>query len=327
MSRFEPADTRSLDNRVVEQALHWMVALQSGTSSAAEQQACQRWREESTQHELAWQRLAGLNQELRDSTRGLSASGARGLLQARGATSRRTLLKGFAGLSVAVATGFSVRERVLLPELFSDYRTGTGERRQFLLPGGVDINLDTRTALDVHPAAAGSELTLNLGRVLIDIGADARLSVHTANGRVTPAARSRLIISQDVSGVPGTQVQMLAGGASVQMPRGGATVQISSAQQRLFDSRGAGPLTSVPSSAEAWTRGLLIAERMPLGEVIAHLDRYRRGVLRCDPAVAALQVSGAFSLDRPEASLDLLTRVLPVQVSRVMGYWASVMPA
>lgn len=326
MSRFEPADTRNLDNRVVEQALHWMVALQSGTSSAAEQQACKRWREENTLHELAWQRLAGLNQELRDSTRGLSAAGARGLLQARGATSRRTLLKGFAGLGVAVAAGFSVRERVLLPELFSDYRTGTGERRQFLLSGGVDLNLDTRTALDVHPVAAGSELALNLGRVLIDVGVDATLSVHTVNGRVTPAARSRLIISQDVPGVPGTQVQMLAGRSSVQVPRG-VTVEIGSVQQRLFDSRGAGPLASVPSSAEAWTRGLLIAERMPLGEVIAHLDRYRRGVLRCDPAVAALQVSGSFSLDRPEASLDLLTHVLPVQVSRVMGYWASVVPA
>ena len=30
---------------------------------------------------------------------------------------------GFAGLGVALATGFSVRERILLPELFSDYRT------------------------------------------------------------------------------------------------------------------------------------------------------------------------------------------------------------
>lgn len=33
---------------------------------------------------------------------------------------RRTLLKAFAGLSVATALGLSVRERVLLPELFSD---------------------------------------------------------------------------------------------------------------------------------------------------------------------------------------------------------------
>jgi transmembrane sensor len=88
-----------------------------------------------------------------------------------------------------------------------------------------------------------------------------------------------------------------------------------------------GSVEPLDAGAQAWVDGLLIAERMPLGQVLAQLDRYRRGVLRCDPAVAALQVSGSFSLDRPDASLDLLASVLPIRVQRVFGYWANVVVA
>ena len=98
-------------------------------------------------------------------------------------------------------------------------------------------------------------------------------------------------------------------------------------RQLSFDRLQGGPLATVSFSADAWTQGLLIAERTPLVEVLEQLDRYRRGVLRCDPAVAGLQVSGSFSLDQPEASLDLLAKVLPVRVQRVFGYLATVVPA
>ena len=41
MSRFPRIDNQPLDPGVVEQAMLWMVTLQSGVSSLAEQQACQ----------------------------------------------------------------------------------------------------------------------------------------------------------------------------------------------------------------------------------------------------------------------------------------------
>ena len=102
MSLFEPANTQRLDQDVVEQALQWMVTVQSGVSTEAELLACQHWRAQSAQHELAWQRLTGLNTDIRDSTRMLPAAGARTLLRSRNAPGRRTLLKGFAGLKEGV---------------------------------------------------------------------------------------------------------------------------------------------------------------------------------------------------------------------------------
>ncbi len=322
MNRFKVANDQPLDESVLDQALNWMVALQSGTSSAAEQQACQHWRNENPQHELAWQRLAGLSRDMRLNTHVLTAPGARQLLQARSAVSRRTLLKGFAGLSVATALGLSVRERVLLPELFSDYHTATGERRHVRLAEGGELQLDTRTAIDVE----GARLALNLGRLLLANGTSDTRAIKTANGWIRPAALSRLIISHGLPHQPGTQVQMLSGSALVE-PLHGPRTHVEAGQQLSFNSLLSWQPTRVPPTAEAWTQGLLIAERMPLGEMLEQLDRYRRGLLRCDPAVAGLQVSGSFSLDQPEASLDLLAKVLPVRVQRVWGYLATVVPA
>lgn len=326
MSAFKPEEHQALDTAVVEQAMLWMVALQSGVSDAAQQQACQHWRQESPQHELAWQRLAGLNRDLRDSTSTLPASSARRLLQARSTSSRRMLLKGFVGLGVAAATGFSVRERVLLPELFSDYRTTTGERRQFQLAGDIQFNMDTQTALDVSNRSHPPVLTLNLGRILLAVGAGNPIRVKTANGWIQPTTLSRLIISHDLDGLPGTQVQVLTGSALV-APLHGDSFAIGTNQQRAFDSNRSGLPGHVAATAEAWAKGLLIADRMPLAEVVTQLDRYRRGLLRCDPAVAGLQVSGSLSLDNPDASLDLLASILPIRVQRVFGYWATVVPA
>ncbi|ETK18790.1 DUF4880 domain-containing protein [Pseudomonas sp. FH1] len=322
MNRFKSANDQPLDECVLDQALNWMVALQSGTCGAAEQHACQQWRNENPQHELAWQRLAGLSRDMRLNTQALPASNARQLLRARSVPSRRTLLKGFAGLSVATALGLSVRERVLLPELFSDYHTATGERRHLRLADNGELQLDTRTAVDIR----GAHLALNLGRLLLSTGASTGTAVQTANGWIRPAALSRMIISHDLPRQQGTQVQMLAGSASIE-PSHGASLLLGMGHQLSFDRLQGGPLATLSSGVEAWTQGLLIAERMPLREVLEQLDRYRRGVLRCDPAVAGLQVSGSFSLDQPEASLDLLAKVLPVRVQRVFGYLATVVPA
>ncbi|NMY71316.1 FecR/PupR family sigma factor regulator, partial [Pseudomonas sp. WS 5414] len=55
MSAFKPMDDQgAVDHRVLDQALEWLVLLQSGTSSAEQQAGCLAWRRADPQHELAW---------------------------------------------------------------------------------------------------------------------------------------------------------------------------------------------------------------------------------------------------------------------------------
>ena len=63
---------------------------------------------------------------------------------------------------------------------------------------------------------------------------------------------------------------------------------------------------------------------MPLADLVAELARYRRGVLRCDPAVAHLRASGLYSLRDTDRALDSLARALPVRVRRLSPWWVTV---
>jgi transmembrane sensor len=310
----EPA----LDPAVVEQAMLWLVRLQSGVCSEAEQLACQRWRTESSAHELAWQRLNGLGQGLRESTHGLSAQGARQLLQARTQVSRRAVLNGLVGAGVLIAGGYSLQQRTLLPTLFSDYTTRTGERRSWRLQGDIALQLDTGSALDIE----GPLLTLNRGRLLLELGENAEVRLRSAQVLLKPAQASRLVVRQLATT---TQVQLLKGAALVEYGQG-ARQELAAGWQQRFSAAGAEPPQPLNAAATAWTQGQLVAERMPLTQLLAELDRYRPGILRCDPRIAGLRVSGTFSVDQPDASLELLTEVLPVRVQRVLGYWAQVVP-
>ncbi|WP_409300381.1 DUF4880 domain-containing protein [Pseudomonas sp. KCJK8993] len=327
MNPFQPQDQQGpVPPQVLEQALHWWVCLQSGQDDAGQAAACEAWRQADPQHELAWQRLAGLGSGLRDSTASLPAAQTRQLLQTRGNHSRRTLLKGLTGLGLLAASGWSVRERILLPELFSDYRTGTGQRRQLQLAPSIDLQLDTRTAVDIETDAVGRHLRLNSGRLLLSLGSLTPVQIHTADAWVVPAPLTRLMVSIGLPGRMATQVQVIAGHATLKRP-GDNDLVLDGNQQVRIHATNNDPVHPLPASASAWTQGQLIAERMPLAEVLAELDRYRPGILRCADEVAMLRVSGAFSVDRPEASLELLARTLPIRIQRVMGYWATVVAA
>jgi len=76
-----------------------------------------------------------------------------------------------------------------------------------------------------------------------------------------------------------------------------------------------------------WTRGVLYADRMRLDNFLAELDRHRPGLLRCDPAIADLRISGAFQLHDPEQVLTVLTMTLPVRLVYRTRYWATLVPA
>jgi len=95
-------------------------------------------------------------------------------------------------------------------------------------------------------------------------------------------------------------------------------------RQGSFDARAVSSLSALTPHAAGWLQGVLIAERMPLGEVLAQVARYRDGVLRCDPALAAMPVDGIFQLNDPDNILLLLQDSLPIRLVRRTRYWISV---
>jgi len=74
----------------------------------------------------------------------------------------------------------------------------------------------------------------------------------------------------------------------------------------------------------AWRQGSIIAIDRPLGELLADLSRYRRGVLQCDPQIAGLKISGAFPIDDTDRALAALESGFSLQIKRYTRYWVRI---
>ena len=74
----------------------------------------------------------------------------------------------------------------------------------------------------------------------------------------------------------------------------------------------------------AWRQGSIIAINRPLGELLADLSRYRRGVVRCDSRIADLKISGAFPIDNTDLALAALQSGFALTINRYTPYWVTV---
>jgi transmembrane sensor len=324
---FHPNDHgQPIHPRIVEQAVHWLVTLQSGVATPEEQQACAHWRQHHPDHERAWQRLSGLGQDVRSGAAGMSAFAARQTLRGAGRT-RRIVLKSVAGFA---ATGWGMwmaREQTPWQVWVADHHAATGERRTVVLADGTQLVLGSQSAVDVQFDDQQRLVVLRTGNVMVTTGKDPAkrpLVVVTGSGSIRPigtrfTVRYEPHILRDV-----TRVAVIEGAVNVSVRARDATLLLRAGQQTSFTSDMIDAPVSLQAGAVAWVDGMLVAERMRLSDFVVELGRYRPGLLRCDPAVADMLVSGAFPLDAPESVLAMLQEILPVQVRYMTRYWATI---
>lgn len=306
----------------IEQAADWFSLFASGEACPGDRDAWQRWLEASPHNVWAWRQAERLQQRLQGMPGDFSGR-VFGLAREYRRHSRRTVLKGLLLALGTGALGLGGYREFEQGVLFADYRSGIGERLPVTLADGSQLLLNTQSALDVRYAGGQCRVTLRRGEVLLNATPGARLSVATAQG-VVRAEGGRFAVRQlDAA----TQVQVFSGQVQVQPEHSLAATALEQGRACLFD---AGRILStrvLDYAADAWSRGLLIANDQRLADFLADLGRYRPGLLRCDPQVADLRLSGTFELDDPEQIFRALASALPVRVERRTRFWITVMPA
>lgn len=311
--------------RLIDSATRWIVLLRSGHATAADWQAWQRWRSEDPRHEQLCQRL---DQQLGVFQVPL-AQGVRGevLQHALNApSSRRKVLQGaLVGAGVAVGAGLLAGPLgVPLGDLGADIRTGTAERRTVLLPDGSQLHLNARSAADIDFDQQQRRVRLREGELLVQVApqADRPFVIHTEQTRVFVQGSRLLVREREGLGY----VAALKGALQIDR-QSGPRLPVASGFAVSYERDRFGPVQPNTLGATAWLDGLLEVRDRPLSEVIDALRPYRHGVLRLDPAVAGLRVSGLFRLDNPEQILDTLARTLPIRIGRRTGLWVTVSAA
>ena len=316
----------AIDPGAARVAAQWLVRLRDGALSAAEQQAFDAWRDSHPAHREAWRRAELVCQAM--------AIVPPALRQQQPQEQRRRTVKQLAILIACAAPPLLLASRSPWWESWrAGVSTGTGEIRHMPLPDGTRLAMNTATAIDVAFDDNTRLIVLHAGEIHLRSAPDpatvARpLMVRSANGSVRALGTRFSVREEGGLFSPRTHVCVTQGAVEIVPSQAHQAARtIGSGWQTSFDANAVAGVAAAPAGSEAWLQGVLIAERTPLGEVLAQLARYRNGVVRCDPAVARLPVDGIFQLNDTDRILALLQVSLPIRVSLRTPYWVSVGPA
>lgn len=311
-------------HQVLQQAAQWYARLGAAEVDGSAQHAWQQWYSAEPMHRQAWAAVERISQRLHP-LQGDADSAAQTLLLARGNLSRRKALRALGISSAALLLGATVgRERLrdTLAVWRAGQRTGVGEVRSLALADGSQLWLNSATAVDIDYRSDLRLLHLLEGEILIQTAADARpLVVNTGEGRLR-ALGTRFSVQ---SGEQQTRLSVFEGAVETRTDFAAPRV-IQAGQQLSFDRHAWGALAGASQSRQSWTRGVLLADNLRLGDFVEELRRYRHGHLGVAPEIADIKVVGAFPLNHPDQALDMLASALPIRVQRTLPWWVSLEP-
>jgi transmembrane sensor len=308
---------------ILDEAADWLMRLNAGLSTR-EQKELDCWRNRSAAHAQAWRRAEGLLHKLE----GLPPQVSMSVLNTPPDPKRRAALKYLLIAMGGVPLGWAAFDISERKGWGAEFRTVVGERRELRVADGSQITLNTDTAIDTYFDERQRLVVLRRGEILIETAKDpftpARaFLVETPEGGLQ-ALGTRFDVRRDSAGR--TLVAVFDGVVRV-APNSGEVVTLNAGEQCVMTSSGVVNHKAADVAAVAWTQGMLVADGMRLGDFAHEMARYRSGLLRVDPAVADLKISGAYPLDKPEHVMTMLSSTYPVEARYVLlGYVITLAP-
>lgn len=305
-------------------AIRWFMRNGDPDISAGEKAAFARWIAAAPEHRHIYDRLVSLWHS--DSfAQAVQNAAPPEVTQPAPSGQKRGRVYQAAGLAVAACLGlfvaFSDAGLQLgnkMRALTVDYATETGERKTVSLQDGARVTLNTASFMDVETAAAGDRITLLSGEAFFEVPPDRSerffdVATDQAEIRILGTAFSvRNTGSETVVGVRKGKVSV--------MPRSGAGTAISLAagEQVSVNANGFGRIVALQQESPAWLEGRIHFHATPLGEVVAELQRYHKGlILFADADLKNQIVSGNYKLDSPVIAVTSLASSVSAEAVRV----------
>ena len=311
----------------MEHAAQWFSMLQSGEATDADRSRWQAWMDSSVEHRQAWafvERVSQRFQPIRTSVAPRLAVDAYDSASTR--LSRRRVMLSVAGTTGSVLLGWGLWHQTDLPDMamawVADHRTAVGKIRQTALPDGTNVWLNTASAFDQYYSADLRRLRLRVGEIFIQTAPDSvrPFVVETLHGSLRAlGTRFTTRIEDD-----DTFIAVYEGAVEVTTASSGNTFVLRSGQQVHFNASEISAAAPADPAREAWHRGILLANGIPLSEVVSELRRYRSGHLALAPNIADLPVLGSFPLNDTDRALAMLCSVLPIQTRQTLPWWTSI---
>ncbi|BDZ72425.1 MULTISPECIES: FecR domain-containing protein [Methylophaga] len=313
------------------EATNWFVELTSGEATDTDRKEWQRWLNASPENRQAWEQV----ETVTNCFMGLDSKTSIAVLNRPIDTryiqsqERRQVIKTLSLLIAAGTAGWYGYQQKPWQVLLADYSTAVGEIKQLVLDDGTQLVLNTDTKLSVHYDEQVRNVRLLHGEVYVETAEDPNPTYRpfiltTEHGTIKALGTkfsTRLIHERSCVNVyeHAVEVSPINGyGDKVVVNRGEAVKFTADLfqQKMLFD-----------ASILGWTKGFLVVDNMPLKTFVEELSRYRTGMMRCDPAIADLEISGAFPVKDIDGALRSITKTLPVRVESYTRYVTMLKPA
>ena len=304
-----------MNRDIARAAAQWLTLLESGAATERDHAALQHWRDSHPQHEQTWQKAQSLRQRFSALPQALAMASLD-----RPQPGRRAVLKRALGVAALLPTAWLISRQLPIDTWRADLRTATGERKRLPLADGASLQLNTATAVDVDMAQR--RVSLVDGELALTVPGAAAMTVQTRYGQLL-VSHADVCIRQLASGC---LVSVLKGTVQVR-DLSGQMATLQAGQQAPFKAGGLGARALFDVLQLGWRDGVLTAQNQPLGDFLRELERYRPGVLRWEPRLETLRVTGSFRLDDTDRILNLLASTLALDVQYRTRYWVSLRKA
>ncbi|PZQ46285.1 MAG: iron dicitrate transport regulator FecR [Rhodovulum sulfidophilum] len=310
---------------VMDEALNWLFTLQARPEDSALRAAFEAWRAEApgraeafASAAAAWD-LPEMDLVAREmSARTMPAERRR---RGDGATRQRHPRAIAAGLAAAILL---VTGLLQLPDMLtrwrSDYATAVGDLREFTLPDGSRMMLNTDSAASIDFEGPERSVTLLRGEAFFDVQRDTarpfRVAAQFADVEVIGTAFSvRTDRREDMIVLERGHVSVASRGGTRSVASLAPGESITATSGRLS------PIREVDAGAlVSWTEGRLVFADQPLGEVVAEITRYYdHHIILASSRLSAIRVTGSYRLGDPERVVRSLATAAGATVTRLPG--------
>ncbi len=228
---------------------------------------------------------------------------------------RSAVVGGLALLIVALGVFYRVGNPWIA--LTADFRTGPGEIRTVRLIDGTMVDLGSSSALAVDYDNNVRLVRLLEGEAYFTVapkqGPEQRPFTAVAEGGAVTALGTQFAVEDTGESAVVTAVEHTIEVVPPASAKDANRVVLSPGDSIQFNGRsglGAIQQTDV-TAATAWRRGLLVFDDMPLSDVVARLNRYRRGrIVVMNSALAHRRVSGVFTSNNLDNVVETISTEL-----------------
>jgi len=286
----------------LEVAAAWFARMTSGSVTLAELAEFELWRAASPERDRVYRKLEKLWDGLESGAakRSLKARAAPGLRRSTAPLGWRVWLGQAAAALLAV-----VALNQYLTTWRYEFHTAPGEVRRVTLADGSLVYLKGNTALNAHVSGNGPRvIELACGEAFFEVKHNAArpFTVIGGGGAVRDVGTGFSVTRT------GRQTTVAVEHGEVAVVAAGRSDSLTADQQISWSRYDLGRAQYVkPDVISPWRRGLYIAERKPLGDVLADLNEYYPGpIIVTSHALAAHRVNAIVQLGHVNALLDAL---------------------